>query len=267
MTLIAFATYSRDRAEFITDTGWYTSRVSHLGHCAKHVLLPHIDAAVVAGGDHEFNVKAKTTLLWASSDLPTFDDLADYAPDLLRELWAANAAHRDATTATVFLLGWSAAAGKFVARGYAADRDFEPFSIPGLWVMPTPWSMRPSRLEAERIAQEERDDPTTLEAIEIWKRRDPTPAPRTRQEWVDLAITARQERSLQTTTARVIVAGDVFHTVIKRGSAHTERIHRFDDGGDEFQWMLRGTEHPLAQTLECGCGSGRVYGECCALIE
>lgn len=270
MTLIAFATYGSDRAEFITDTAHYTRMVSKLGHCTKHTLLTHLDAALLAQGDHAFNLRARTVLQEASGDVETFDDLTNWAPGVLNELWQdcrKNVPMMENPQATIFLLGWSDRAAKFVAWGHASEHSFEPFKVPGLWVTPAPWTMRPSQVELERVAQSEHDDPDVQEALDLWRTKPPRPAPRTPTEWAQLAIETREQRALLTTTARVIVAGDVFHTVLERGSARTARIHRFDDTGDEFQWMLRGTDHPVALTLACGCGSGRPFGDCCHSLD
>ena len=270
MTLIAFATYGSDRAEFITDSTSYTLRVSNLGRCSKHLTIHHLDAAVLTQGSGDFGTAAKTGLLTASGKVSNFDELADVAPEVLRVVWDGGVelgdVHPDAD-GIVFLLGWSDRDGKWRAYGFPSEDGFEPVKIPGLFVTPSPWEIRPSKMEHARVSQWWPDHPDNDIAMKLWSTKPARPAPRTRQEWVDLAIEAREQRSLSGTYGRVIVAGDVFHTVLKRGTIETRKVHTFNDTGDEFLRMVEWTEHPQALAMRCHCESGRPWGDCHALEE
>lgn len=260
MTLIAIATYGSDRAEFITDTTWYTHRVSHLGRCTKSLALPHLDAAVITQGDSDFGVLVKIGALTASADAATFDELVEHAPMWLRQLWA-DAPTKDGDVATVFMVGWSDRDQKFRAWCFATEHDFAPSKIPGLFVTPTPWTMRPSKLELERVRAIEADDPRIDEVTRLWMAKPATPAPRTTQEWVDLALAAQAQRGVtRGSYNHVIVAGEVIHTKLKRGSVETRKIHTFDDA--DLFWVVEFTEHPIALAGPCYCDSGKTYGDC-----
>jgi hypothetical protein len=256
MTLIAFACYP-DRIEAITDTASYTRSVTQLGQVTKQVALPHLDALVITQGDSEFGIRAKVVSLEASGEFATFDELANELPPMLRELWPqrGHALH----VGTLFLLGYSAAEEQFVAWQYAAEHDFAPERVDRPFVTPSPFTMAPSALERERAATYL--DHGQHHLLANWDRRPELTAPESTQDWLDLAVTVRQQRALEP-FMRVIVAGRVFHTVLRRGRVTTRQIHQFDDHGDEFLQLIAWTQHPQAQLMECHCGSGDAFVDC-----
>lgn len=252
MTLIAFATYG-DRAEFITDTVSYTANVSELGSCTKALTFPHIDAAVLAQGDSQFCDDAKATALKASAHFEGFDALVESAPAWLRSVWSSHQAGGPLDDTTVILLGWSERERAFVAWQFASEHDFQPVNVSGLWVWPTPWTAHPTDLESVRLVKfgKRRPNPQNYrDAAESWMRASELASPASASEWHDLAIQVREQRALEE-FSRVIVAGDVFHTVMRRGETATKRIHRYDDTGDELSTMVTGTQHPVSQAAPC----------------
>lgn len=265
MTLIAFATYGTDRIEFITDSARYTRRVSEMGRTTKHLTINHLDAAVLTQGDSSFGDTVKSSCLKAAEDLGTFDAMTDTAPDWLahlRKLCVDAGETPEEDESNVFLLGWSDRASKFVAYAFPSAAGFEPSKINGLWAMPAPWAMRPSALELDHIKRNFADDEHLDRIVDSWSKKPTRPAPRSTEEWVALACEAREQRALNAGFAHVIVAGDVFHTKLKRGSVETRRVHTFNDSGEEFLSLVEYTEHPIALAGPCWCESGRTYGDC-----
>lgn len=268
MTLIAFATYG-DHAEFVTDTISYTSGGEELGRCTKHMTLNHLDAAVLTQGDELFGDDAVSGANQVSGRVATFDELVDAATDFLADLWRARLAEKggseDVAESVIFFLGWSDRAGAFTAHAFASEQGFKPLAVTRPWVMPTPWSLRPSGLELRRLKTWNQDHPQIEQACAAWAAAPPLAAPQSIEAWVDLAKQARELRSLGGRFGRVIVAGDVFHTRVSRGAVHTQRVHRFNDAGDELLRMVAGSYHPLALAAACDCGAGRAFGDCCGV--
>ncbi len=260
MTMIAFATYG-DHAEFITDTLNYTDGAEVLGRSTKHALIPHLDAAVMTQGDCTLGTVVKSGALATSNHVATFDELVDLAPTWLREIWG-DGEGAVSPEFVAFLLGWSDREGKFTGHAFAAEQGFKPITITSTWVMPMPWTSRPTGLELRRVKRWEADNPRIDELAQIWSARPAQPRPDSIEGWVDLAKACREQRALAGGFGRVLVAGDVFHTRLSRGEAHTRRIHTFDDSGVEFQKMIAGTYHPQALAADCWCESGLAYGNC-----
>lgn len=256
MTLIAFACYP-DRIEAITDTASYSRSVSWLGQTTKQVPIAHLDALILTQGDSSFGIQAKVALLESAGDATTFDELAAGTPEMLRELWPdrRNPEH----SGTVFLAGYSPAEEAFVAWQYAAEHDFFADRVDRPFVMPAPFSMRPSAVELLRAA--DYLEPEHRHLLANWDRRPELAAPESTQQWLDLALAVREQRALES-FMRVIVAGRVFHTVVRRGKVATRQIHQFADRGDEFLQLIAWTQHPQAQLMACHCGSGKTFVEC-----
>lgn len=232
MTLIAFATYGKKRAEFITDTSAYNAAADWTGRCTKHLTLNHLDAAVLNSGPIDFGHMFRAVTLEASVE--SFDDLTDGAPSLLldlRRFWRENSPSGTRTgpfyQPIVALIGWSDRAQEFVGYVFAGKDDFEPSVPEGLW---TSTSAEPHR-----------------------------PKPARSDDWRALALKVRRDAS---EGDGIAVGGDVLHTRLERGAVVTRRIHTYDDTGEEFAKMVEGTAHPVALARDCYCGSGIPFGEC-----
>lgn len=234
MTLIAFATYGRKRAEFITDTAAYNAVADWTGRCTKHLTLNHIDAAVLNSGPLDFGHMFRGVLLEASPTFGTFDELVDGASELLvnlRQFWHENSPAGGRTgiyyQPTVALVGWSDRAEEFVGYVFAGTDDFEPTVPDGLWASTSAEPHRPTPARAD--------------------------------DWRALALKARRDAA---DGVGFPVGGDVIHTRLERGSAISRRIHTYAETGEEFGRMVAGTAHPVALARPCYCGNGVPFGEC-----
>ena len=256
MTLIAFQTHG-DHAELITDTTSYTVNGSRLGQCSKLLPLPHMDALIAAQGDSSFGDQAKMVLWQAAAQVATFDDLAEGAPGWLRECWEFEKPSGDAF---VLLLGYSPAQGRFTAHLFASEHDFNGQQIEGAWAHPMPFTAQITDLEADRLRRHDGSD-SVREALETWNTKPPLPDHNGPDEWTHLGVTIRQQRAL-TEYARVFVAGSLHYTRLDRGRVITAKVHEFDDQGEEFLRMIQWTFHPIAQLMECHCGSGDTFLAC-----
>lgn len=276
MTMIAIACKG-DTAEFITDTVTYTSEYSRIGEQTKHLSLPHLDCAVLTQGDTTFGNYAKSALMQASYQVDTFDELVEGAPGWIADMWAARQSDAAAQgreidpEALVFLVGYSLRSKRFVSYAFPANAGFVPFETRGLWVIPTPWTARPSpyTLELFRSWAEEANRVWPPESqIDIdglcssWKSKPPILPPRDLDEWRAIAQEVRASRTLDQ-FCQCFVGGRVFHTTLRRGTTLTQEILRFDDDGAELQAIVAGTDHPLAQAMPCECGSGAQFVDCC----
>lgn len=277
MTMIAFAAH-RDRAEIITDTVTYTHTATRMGHTSKVMLLPHLDAAMLAQGSTGFERRWHGQALYLAQHAADFDDFIREAPEHLRYVWermaafteAENAEHgRSASVANsvVFLIGYSAERQAFKAYGYASDFDFKPMDLEGLYVMPSPLDRRPGDLELHRLRGHL---PAVLgdqapQAVAALAKLPAPSVPRRPAEWVELAKAVRRDRAMADIYSglKTYVGGDVIHTVLRRGEATSRRVHRFNDAGAEFARMMAGSLHPVSQAGACDCGSGRRFVDCC----
>lgn len=257
MSLIALATYG-DHAEIVTDESQYDRMARRLGRSFKVHHLGALDAATVVQGAVEVGINWRAFAGDLASECPTFDEFASIAPDALRESWTQLTADRKLCDSAVFLVGYSEARGRFVAHGFASEDDWTPFEVRGLFVHPSPTTVRPSDLELGRLPLVH---PADLEAL----RYRPKPEkPATREDWIDLAKAARKTRACAPvpTGLKTLVTGRVWHTRLSRGACTTEVVHEFDDSGEEFLEVVRGTYHPQAQLGACLCGSGRRAYDC-----
>lgn len=267
MTMIAFATYG-DRAEFITDTLSYHRNGANLGRTSKHLCIPHLDAAILMQGDSWFGDDAKSVAVQVSRQVATFDELVESAPAWLGDLWKARRAQVGDTASYLsdplaILVGWSDREQEFAAYTLAAEQEFKPLRIKGTWAIPCPWTARPSGIEQRRILA--LDDPGTheqrREAVDLWRNKPPLARPAAAEEWRELAKQIRKQRALETFCSTYI-GGDVLHTRLERGRSTTEKIHAYDDSGEEFLQMIAWSYHPIAQAAACWCESGKRYVDC-----
>lgn len=265
MTLIAFACDAQ-QACIVTDTMVYTTRaVTRIAHSTKVHPLPHIDSAMMSQGDGAFGLFAQATIGGDAQETADFDELVAVAPKSLAALWGhqldeGEPDHRYPTTA--FLVGYSPSAQRFRAYGFASEHGFVPFEIAGLWVMPAPWSNRPSDLELSRIRAEWADDPKAMALLDEWSQKPEAATPDSIEQWVMLALATRYERALSP-FCRTLVGGGAMLTTITRGNATSTRMFDFDDDDpDEFERLVAGTLHPVGQRGPCPCGSGKRFLDC-----
>lgn len=263
MTLIAFVA-KRDSALIMTDSVSYTANASQLSLATKVLPMAHLDAAVLAQGDQLYGWGAKVSALAWSGSVSSFDQLAAESAQWLPP-WDEAEQHRDAG---VTLVGYSPQAERFIAWQYDSANGFTPERIEGMYCYPATFTMRPSAYEKRRQHHlldpypDEIDRAKVAGALDTWNTKPATLVPRTPEAWVQLAVDIRRQRALEQWD-KVIVAGDVFLTELGRGTLSTRRIHSYDDAGEEFQQLVRGTAHPQGQLGACPCNSGRTYLACC----
>lgn len=289
MTMIAIAC-AADRAVLMTDTLAYTSNVAKVGHTSKFLVIPHLDAAVLAQGDGLFGDAAKVKLLAAAYAFSGLDTLLEVVPELLEEAleWRLGLdGPTPANDCAVFLVGYSDQAQRFVAYGFDSATDFQPFDLGETFAHPMPWDSKPSPLELARFRKDwpqpsevalnvlaEQVDPEALEeflattsqanaVLDEWEQELPLERPGTLGDWITLATKIRYTRAT-IGFCKVLVGGRVFLTMLRRdGSIENMKLLDFDDDGEQLADMVAGTEHPLAQVAPCACGSGKRYLDCC----
>lgn len=258
MTLIGFATYG-DHAECITDTAFYTRNVEKLGLTTKHMTLNHLDAVLLNQGDSDFGDYAQVSTRKLADMCSTFDDLAARMQANLSAVHADLELPED-REATLFLVGYSEAAGEFVGYVYAPEQQFKPLKV-RQWLMPTPWTLRPSGLELRRVRSDLGGRASWAEVEPRWTTQPTMTAPASVEEWVDLAVTAHRQRTLDH-YSRVMVLGDLVHTRLERGTVTTKRVHTFTHTDEEFRSIVAETRHPLGQMQACWCESGQTFRDC-----
>ena len=276
MTLIAIHA-DEGSASILTDTLSYTVTARRLRRASKVFTLPHLDAAVLTHGDAEFgNYWAVHASLRAGST--TFDDLADAAPEALREMWQERtlmAEHRSAIyggdravppRSIALAVGYSHRADRFQAFTYSSADDFEPVEQRGLWVIPSPLTFRPSDIEQSRLEatfEETFGDKSPVEAL---RSLPPVPTPKTDGQWRALGQLVRFQRAVQSdlySGLKMYVGGDALLTTLERGAQTTRRLFTFADSGPEYDQMMAGSLHPIGQLGPCGCDSGERFVDCC----
>lgn len=258
MTMVVIACRD-DRAIVMTDSMAYTEMVKRVGSSSKVMPLPHISTLIVSQGDADFGITAKAWLEQSSED-HDFDGLVEEAPRLLAEVWERMRPHLGPESeGTIFLVGYSASEGRFKACGFAADDGFRRFDIDGMFVMPTPWHLRPSPLEEGRICRP--DAPQhAQEVFAQWVTCEPPTIPATVENWVSLAFVIRESRALQP-FGRVLVGGSAYLTILTKDEVSTTKMFDFDDEG-EMEQLVAGTWHPRALPAPCPCGSEKPFEEC-----
>jgi hypothetical protein len=259
VTLIAVASYG-DHAEILTDTFSYTANLEGLGRVTKVLALHHLDAVIAVSGASGFGNDVKAAaLMYAPDSSNALDALLGILQPLALSIW------KDRTTdpheyAHVVVVGWDSDDRCFRSYVLASERDFEPEPASGLWMQPTPWTMRPSQLELERVARLKGADESQI----TWATQPSASKPLTVSDWVHLGRMAREQRALAT-YARVLVAGDLILTRLERGAVSSKVVHRFHDeteDSDEFRQMVRWSWHPVAQMESCWCDSGHRFIDC-----
>jgi hypothetical protein len=269
MTLIAFSA-TKNRADFLTDTWAYSSGGRRIGNDSKVHSIPHLDMAYAIQGDLEFGVAWGCYAAGLTMFAGSFDNFACEAGPYVRAAWDSLATPPQ-DPSTLFLIGYSSEASRFRAYQFDSDSDFERQDLEAPFIIPTPTDTRISDLEWARLEGQLRlfrmSDQQVLAAHDLWRGRPELVAPTTVKGWVQLGKHVRESRALvnPATGLKVFVAGDLFHTVVKRGEFTTSRVHRFNDSGAEFAQLVAGTLHPVSQYGPCCyCDSGRPYVDCCA---
>lgn len=264
MTLIGIATYG-DRAEFITDTVWYTRYVEQLGVTTKHMTLNHLDAAVLTGGNSEFGDYAQVSARKLGDVCATFDEMVERYQATLRGIRQDIDKIEGDSPATAFLVGYSHDAGEFVIYVYAEEQDWKPLRV-SQWLMPTPWSFRPSGIEARRVAgdmlaaDESRADRwPTVEPL--WRGQQKWPAPTSEEDWLGLAQMAHEQRTVDN-YCQTLVLGSIVHTRLERGAVTTRVLGNLTHTDEEYANILAQTRHPIGQMQACWCDSGQTFRDC-----
>lgn len=285
MTFIA-AFADGDVADVITDTWTYPHDYSTIRQTSKVLTLPHIDTVVATIGNHGFGA----TWDLAVADLALtldFDGLVGAAPERLRTL--SEQAQADATPGqhyggeTVVHTGWSRRSGCFEVVSFDHRGGFEPRRPVGAaFIHPSPLPFRPSagelagmrasidndrliyRSEAERVYAHE----VYEENYRIFSSRPPIPlevVPASNDDWARFASRVRSERATLPghSKMKILLGGSLYRTTLGRGMVVQQRIHDFDDSGEEFAQIIAGSRHPAAATLPCLCESGQPFEKCC----
>jgi hypothetical protein len=283
-------------AEIVVDSAAYTDAGAKFVEVTKVATFPHLDAAFACSGHGKFSYWAHRCADDATVVARDFDDLVDAAPIWLARALEASGEDPQApsgleVSATAFLVGYSARESRYVAY-MATMQSLQPQRIEGLHVQPMPFSRRPGREEREgyREILEDEGHPAEdiTELLEIWGSR-PAPAISDAADWIELARAARTERSLAGDFLRVWVGGSLYITRMKRGSVRTNRLHTFNDTGDELRQLVTASHHPVAQISACGecesglpaldcclreelgdpcdCRSGKAFGDCCVVTD
>lgn len=285
MTFIGITT-STDHAEIVTDTWSYSKTLSRLGRLSKVYAMPHLDGAVVVQGDVSFGALWAANVAHCSDSMLSMDDLNEGAQEQLRESRDALDDQRADSLgdALVLHVGFSPAAGRFTCTSFSSLDGFKPSEVTGPFVHPSPLTQRPSDYEVgwyrKALASDRTryPDEATRERVEAAHRAnlagvEALPVgiyhPTTEEGWVALAEHSRATRSTLTAQSKfkVLVGGELHHTRLEHGSVTTRTIHRFNDSGDEFAAIMRGTLHPVGQQGPCPCGSEKTYRECCIAAE
>lgn len=278
MTLIAIHT-GADRAEILTDTWSYAGNWREIEHVSKVVTFPHINAAVVCQGDGRSTMDAEYAMLHASRMCSTFDEVAAEAPTAIRTStnpWidARVAAEIEVTAFTVFLVGYSESEQRYKALQFASDDDaLLPKEIDDdVFVMPAPYTLRPSDLELARLGEKLPGiaDPThaaTYQAnLDFMASLPAGQAPRTPDDWWKLAMQVRSDRVVRSTIGTGVmwgVGGEAWLTTLTDDAITQERLLTYNDEGEELELAVAGTMHPVGQAGPCPCGSGERYRLCC----
>lgn len=265
MTLIAYACKG-DHAEILTDTLSYSFNLRHMGTATKYAVFPHLDCVLLGSGAGVITATAKSFLFMADEEqLATFDQACEALPGLLRQLWADyDDRDRPHVPTSIHLVGYSEAAGEFVAYQHSSDDDFTPVRNQGTYLHPAPFTYRPSEEEAARVERNFADDPDVGEFFDTWRAQPPAATPTTMVEWVDLILECHEQRAAcAIPAARTLVGGDLYALRVERGGHTASRVWQFDDTGDIWDQMIAGSLHPEVQTGPCHCDSGERLIDCC----
>lgn len=273
MTFIGIQCTS-ETAEIAVDSGAYRDRGTRFVETSKVDTFPHLDAAFACSGHAEFSHWAHRYAHDASKLEPTFDDWVSAAPEWLEAaLHSSGEDPNDPSgsqlSADAFLVGYSPRDGGYVAYS-ASMQDLVPQKIEGLHVQPTPFSRCPGQKECDGLrAYMDHDDVPAEELDRLFDQWNTQPRPFVTDaaDWIALAEEARTLRSLRGDFMRVFVTGSLYITRMRRGSIRTNRLHTFNDTGQELLQLLADTRHPLAQISPCHCDSGQPALDCCLKEE
>lgn len=267
MTLIAIAA-AEDRASILTDTWSYTRSGRDLGRASKVLPVPHLEMVTVTQGDCSFGRLWSSIVPQMAQDVADFDGfLAAGVSQVLRDAYAFAGGEARVGEVAVFVVGWSPTASRFRAVGYSSYDGFAEFELQGLFVHPSPLSLRPHDLELARfdadVAKAPRPGDAENRAV-LTSLPTPTRAPASPEEWAQLALEARQRSYLAVSTRlKVFVGGSAMLTELERGFVGTAKLFDFDDSAEEMARIMNGTLHPIGQAGPCPCGSGERYRDCC----
>lgn len=131
--------------------------------------------------------------------------------------------------------------------------------------MPSPFNVRPGPIELHRLKRHFMTNFGDASPVERLRGLDPPEPPNNLRGWVRLAKAVRRDRGLCHLYSgfKTYIGGDVIHTRLERATVTQERVHTFDDAGDEFRQMMAYSFHPLGQLGPCQCDSGHRLAECC----
>lgn len=263
MTLIGFATYG-DSAELVVDSTTYSRSKRDVRVCTKFTPLTHVDAVVAISGDNNFSINATAVLL--DLRVASFDELIESAGGAMRWAWDHTDPRDDEGTSVVFLIGFSGAAGEFVAYAVSSDEDFQVRRIEEeCLVTPAAISFRPSEHE---LAHMRRRHPDYAEMINDWEQEEPLEKPRDPEEWLDVVKEVRYGRSLVIEAMPIMVAGTAYWVRITRDTLATMTLYEFNDTGVELELLVYGTLHPRAQVSICAwCDKGELAALDCCLLK
>jgi hypothetical protein len=275
VTLIAFHAH-RDGATVMTDTLGYTPGARYVMETRKAVALPEVGAVTMTQGSTIVGDAWLDRVQALAAEAGTFDRLLEAAPATLAGLWAnlgedlAWRRTRPLAPTVAFLVGPSERRGGYVGFLLASDVGFEPRRHKGLYVMPSPLSMRPSWLEQARLdahLARHLDADLAPKAAQMLRRLPAPPSPGwwTADDWRDLAVAVHRDRALVDLYSglKTYVGGDVVLTTLTADGVTERVLHTFPTDGPEWEAMLRDSLHPVGQLGPCGCDSARLAIECC----
>lgn len=276
MTLIAVHADTK-RAQIMTDSWGYTFTLT-MSTTSKQTVLPDLGMALAVQGSTTFQAEWLARAHVLAGRVANFDAFLDAAPDELRDGWAALAEHVEGINSrtggtstpaksTIFHVGYSDRAGRFVAWVYASEQNFTPIDITDRpYVMPTPLNAAPGPVEAPRLVRHFERNGFPDDDLESLQHMAPLPAPRSKSEWIQLAKQVRRDRAECDimTGFKTLVGGDVHLTTLEPGRSRTEVIHTYADDNESLARVFAGSLHPMSQHAACaGCDSGRPFVECC----
>lgn len=225
MTLIAF-TLTEDRAEIVTDGLSYSAGAIDFSAVRKCGVFPAWDMAVTSTGPSELGDTWKGVLEDCTEAVRDLDQVHEYAPAALRELWRKVQQHRregnvlepggGADSGTVLHVGWSPERGRFVAYVYlVGDDGVEHVDLTEhrLFCQPPPWTYLPPEV------------------------------PSTAKQWTQLVKAAHADWTLAPALmghglGKVYIGEEVVRTRLARGVHDQQVIHRFPRHGAQWRRTL-----------------------------
>jgi hypothetical protein len=278
VTLIAFHAH-QDGAEVMTDTLAYDHVARHVSETTKVLALPSLDAVTMIQGSTIFGQGWFDHAQDLAADVDTLDEFLGRVRKALVALWADLSADvawqrtRPLSRSAVFVIGPSERLGRYVATLFASADEFVPHRHDGLFVLPSPLTMRPSQFELDRLDGHlaQHLGLAAPAAADMLRRLPdaPEPAGWSAADWRRLALSCHRDRALVDLYSglKTYVGGDVVLTHLAAGMIESEVLHRFPTDGPEWEAMLRYSLHPIGQLGPCSCPEGDAEGrpaiECC----